>query len=116
MFYLIFLLVEQVCFSSKNKNKKYCCLAGAISKTAVAPLERVKLLLQTQDVNQKIAAGQKYKGFGDCFVRCIREEGPISLWRGNWANVLRYFPTVIHFISQRKIIFIDYLASIKFRV
>lgn len=55
----------------------------------------MKLLLQTQDVNQKIAAGQKYKGFGDCFVRCIREEGAISLWRGNWANVIRYFPTVI---------------------
>ncbi|CAF2472963.1 unnamed protein product [Rotaria sp. Silwood2] len=70
-------------------------LAGgtAISKTAVAPLERVKLLLQTQDVNQKIMQGKKYKGFGDCFIRCIREEGPISLWRGNWANVIRYFPT-----------------------
>jgi solute carrier family 25 (adenine nucleotide translocator) protein 4/5/6/31 len=67
--------------------------AGAISKTAVAPLERVKLLLQTQDVNQKISQSQKYKGFGDCFIRCIREEGAISLWRGNWANVLRYFPT-----------------------
>jgi len=67
--------------------------AGAISKTAVAPLERVKLLLQTQDVNQKITQGTKYKGFGDCLIRCIREEGTISLWRGNWANVLRYFPT-----------------------
>jgi solute carrier family 25 (adenine nucleotide translocator) protein 4/5/6/31 len=68
--------------------------AGAISKTAVAPLERVKLLLQTQDVNQKITqGGKKYKGFGDCFIRCVREEGAISLWRGNWANVLRYFPT-----------------------
>jgi len=33
--------------------------AGAISKTAVAPLERVKLLLQTQDVNQKIIDGGK---------------------------------------------------------
>ncbi|CAF4559091.1 unnamed protein product [Rotaria sp. Silwood2] len=66
---------------------------SSISKTAVAPLERVKLLLQTQDVNQKIMQGKKYKGFGDCFIRCIREEGPISLWRGNWANVIRYFPT-----------------------
>ncbi|CAF4178874.1 unnamed protein product, partial [Adineta steineri] len=65
-------------------------LAGG---TAVAPLERVKLLLQTQDVNQKIAQGQKYKGFADCFARCIKEEGAVSLWRGNWANVLRYFPT-----------------------
>lgn len=29
----------------------------------------------------------------DCFQRCVREEGVLSLWRGNWANVLRYFPT-----------------------
>eukprot|EP01015_Nassula_variabilis_P020033 TRINITY_DN343_c0_g1_i12.p1 TRINITY_DN343_c0_g1~~TRINITY_DN343_c0_g1_i12.p1 ORF type:complete len:325 (-),score=73.03 TRINITY_DN343_c0_g1_i12:117-1091(-) len=66
--------------------------AGAVSKTVVAPLERVKLLLQTQDVNLKLN-DRKYKGFADCFLRCVREEGTISLWRGNWANVLRYFPT-----------------------
>jgi solute carrier family 25 (adenine nucleotide translocator) protein 4/5/6/31 len=28
--------------------------SAAISKTIVAPIERVKLLLQTQDVNKKI--------------------------------------------------------------
>jgi solute carrier family 25 (adenine nucleotide translocator) protein 4/5/6/31 len=34
-----------------------------------------------------------YKGIGDCFSRVISEEGFVSLWRGNLANVLRYFPT-----------------------
>lgn len=34
-----------------------------------------------------------YKGIGDCFSRVIAEEGFGSLWRGNMANVLRYFPT-----------------------
>lgn len=29
-------------------------VAGAVSKTAVAPIERVKLLLQTQDSNPKV--------------------------------------------------------------
>ena len=66
--------------------------SGAISKTIVAPIERVKLLLQTQDANAKLA-NNKYNGIVDCFVRCVKEEGVISLWRGNWANVVRYFPT-----------------------
>ncbi|KIY64213.1 eukaryotic ADP/ATP carrier, partial [Cylindrobasidium torrendii FP15055 ss-10] len=34
-----------------------------------------------------------YKGIGDCFKRTMAEEGPVSLWRGNTANVIRYFPT-----------------------
>jgi len=66
--------------------------AGAISKTISAPLERVKLLLQTQDSNKQLA-GKKYKGVADCFVRSFREEGLLSFWKGNWANILRYFPT-----------------------
>lgn len=36
---------------------------------------------------------EPYKGIGDCFKRVIAEEGFGSLWRGNLANVLRYFPT-----------------------
>lgn len=66
--------------------------AGAISKTVSAPLERVKLLLQTQDSNKQLV-DKKFKGIGDCFVRTYREEGLWSFWKGNWANVLRYFPT-----------------------
>lgn len=34
-----------------------------------------------------------YKGIGDCFARTYKEEGLNSLWRGNTANVIRYFPT-----------------------
>lgn len=69
--------------------------AGAISKTAVAPIERVKLLLQTQDSNPRIQSGEipRYKGIGDCFIRVSREQGVASFWRGNMANVIRYFPT-----------------------
>jgi solute carrier family 25 (adenine nucleotide translocator) protein 4/5/6/31 len=34
-----------------------------------------------------------YKGIVDCFRRTYAEEGLASLWRGNTANVIRYFPT-----------------------
>lgn len=34
-----------------------------------------------------------YDGIADCFKRVAREEGVFSLWRGNFTNVLRYFPT-----------------------
>jgi ADP/ATP translocase (fragment) len=37
-------------------------VAAAVSKTAVAPIERVKLLLQVQHASKQIAAEQRYKG------------------------------------------------------
>ncbi len=67
-------------------------VAATISKTSFAPIERVKLLLQTQDII-KYTKSLKYKGIIDCFLRIIKEEGAISLWRGNFSNILRYFPT-----------------------
>jgi len=36
---------------------------------------------------------EPYKGIVECFSRVIKEEGVFALWRGNLANVLRYFPT-----------------------
>ncbi|KAG2240253.1 hypothetical protein Bca52824_090896 [Brassica carinata] len=69
-------------------------VSAAVSKTAAAPIERVKLLIQNQD--EMLKAGrlsEPYKGIGDCFGRTIKDEGFGSLWRGNTANVIRYFPT-----------------------
>ena len=36
---------------------------------------------------------RKYAGIGECFSRTVANEGMVSLWRGNTANVIRYFPT-----------------------
>ncbi|KAL9259263.1 ADP,ATP carrier protein 3, mitochondrial-like protein, partial [Drosera capensis] len=69
-------------------------VSAAVSKTAAAPIERVKLLIQNQD--EMIKAGrlsEPYKGIGDCFGRTIKDEGVIALWRSNTTNVIRYFPT-----------------------
>merc|ERR1711907_737259 len=69
--------------------------SGAISKTATAPIERVKLLIQTQDANPRIMSGEvpRYTGIGNCFTRVAAEQGIASFWRGNGVNVVRYFPT-----------------------
>ncbi|WCJ36918.1 ADP ATP carrier protein mitochondrial [Euphorbia peplus] len=69
-------------------------VSATVSKTAAAPLERVKLLIQNQ--NEMIKAGRlskPYNGIGDCFGRTIREEGVLALWRSNTTNIIRYFPT-----------------------
>ncbi|XP_016075047.1 PREDICTED: ADP/ATP translocase 3-like [Miniopterus natalensis] len=68
-------------------------ITAAVAKTAVAPIERIKLLLQVQHVSPQIAAEQRYKGIADCFVRILREQGVRSFWRGNLANVMYYFPS-----------------------
>merc|ERR1719253_2129044 len=69
--------------------------AGAISKTITAPIERVKLVIQTQDANPKIISGEvpRYTGIGNCFSRIQSEQGFAAFWRGNFTNCIRYFPT-----------------------
>ncbi|KAI5964148.1 PET9 [Candida pseudojiufengensis] len=69
-------------------------VSAAISKTAAAPIERVKLLIQNQDEMLKQGRlSHKYTGIIDCFKRTAADEGIASFWRGNTANVIRYFPT-----------------------
>lgn len=67
--------------------------SGVIAKTICAPLERVKIVLQTQSANSQIAAGKQYSGIASTFSRIATEQGVRSFWRGNFANCLRYFPT-----------------------
>lgn len=70
-------------------------VSGAISKTITAPIERVKLVIQTQDANPRIKSGEvpRYTGIGNCFVRIAQEQGIAAFWRGNGVNIIRYFPT-----------------------
>jgi len=79
--------------------------AAVISKTAAAPIERVKLMVQNQD--EMLKSGrltEPYKGVIDCSSRILKEEGVIPFWRGNLANCLRYFPTqALNFAFKDKI-------------
>jgi len=79
--------------------------AAVISKTAAAPIERVKLLVQNQD--EMIKQGRldrPYGGVVDCTMRTLKTEGVLPFWRGNLANCIRYFPTqALNFAFKDKI-------------
>ena len=60
-------------------------VAAGLAKTAVAPLERLKLLRQ-------LGATQSGLSLGGTLVQIVRDEGVGGLWRGNLANVCRAFP------------------------
>merc|ERR1711872_1184307 len=69
-------------------------VAAGVSKTAAVPIERVKLLVQNR--NEMLKQGtldRPYNGVLDCTKRVLTTEGIYPFWRGNLANVLRYFPT-----------------------
>jgi len=88
---------ESIAASDKLNFAENAILSGAaaiISKTAAAPIERVKLLVQNQ--GEMLKSGrlkEPYKGVIDCTRRVAAEEGVVSFWRGNLANCIRYFPT-----------------------
>lgn len=68
--------------------------AAVISKTAAAPIERVKLLVQNQaEMLKQGKISEPYKGVVDCTMKTMKAEGLGSFWRGNLANCIRYFPT-----------------------
>eukprot|EP00744_Colponema_vietnamica_P000421 GILI01000755.1.p2 GENE.GILI01000755.1~~GILI01000755.1.p2 ORF type:complete len:321 (-),score=118.88 GILI01000755.1:129-1091(-) len=69
-------------------------VVGAIAKTAMAPVERVKLLMQTMESNPDVISGKikPYTGMADCFTRTRADQGMKSFWRGNLVNCLRYAP------------------------
>jgi solute carrier family 25 (adenine nucleotide translocator) protein 4/5/6/31 len=69
-------------------------VAAAVSKTAAAPIERVKLLVQNQgEMLKQGILSEPYKGVIDCTKKTMASEGVGAFWRGNMANVIRYFPT-----------------------
>jgi len=79
--------------------------AAVVSKTAAAPIERVKLLVQNQgEMIKQGTLTRPYTGVIDCTMHTFKHEGLLPFWRGNLANCIRYFPTqALNFAFKDKI-------------
>lgn len=63
-------------------------ISAAVSKTAVAPIERVKLLLQVQHISKQITADQRYKGKQNRLINRIAHNIEKSIIFGKKCNFL----------------------------
>ncbi|XP_014501628.1 mitochondrial carrier protein CoAc1 [Vigna radiata var. radiata] len=71
--------------------------AGALSKTAVAPLERVKILWQTR------TPGFHSLGVYQSLNKLVKREGFQGLYKGNGAGVIRIVPyAALHFMTYER--------------
>ncbi|XP_036338124.1 calcium-binding mitochondrial carrier protein SCaMC-3 isoform X2 [Rhagoletis pomonella] len=70
-------------------------VAGAVSRTCTAPLDRIKVFLQVQTHKTGISDSLRYM---------LNEGGIRSMWRGNGINVLKIAPeSAIKFAAYEKI-------------
>jgi solute carrier family 25 (mitochondrial adenine nucleotide translocator), member 4/5/6/31 len=80
-------------------------VADVLFKTATAPIERVKLILQSQaEMLKQGTITRPYAGVIDCTVRTFKSEGFRAFFRGNLASCIRYFPAeAMNFAFKDKI-------------
>uniref|UniRef100_A0A673K8K3 Calcium-binding mitochondrial carrier protein SCaMC-1-like n=1 Tax=Sinocyclocheilus rhinocerous TaxID=307959 RepID=A0A673K8K3_9TELE len=73
-------------------------MAGVVSRTGTAPLDRMKVFMQVHSSkSNKIS-------LVDGFKQMIKEGGVASLWRGNGVNVIKIAPeTAIKFMAYEQV-------------
>ncbi|KAI3781609.1 hypothetical protein L2E82_11627 [Cichorium intybus] len=67
-------------------------IAGAAAKTVTAPLDRIKLIMQTHGIRAGQETAKKTLGFIEAVVSIGKQEGVKGYWKGNLAQVLRILP------------------------
>ncbi|RUS82063.1 hypothetical protein EGW08_010171 [Elysia chlorotica] len=73
-------------------------IAGCCAKTAVAPLDRVKILLQAHNVHYK------HLGVFSTVKHVIHKEGFTGLYKGNGVQMMRIFPyAAIQFLTYEQL-------------
>jgi len=72
-------------------------VAGAVSRTATAPLDRIKVFLQVHGIG-------KFGSLASCARHMLQEGGVRSLWRGNFVNVMKIAPeSAIKFMAYEQL-------------
>jgi len=61
-------------------------IAGMVSKTTVAPLDRIKILLQAHSRHHE------HHGVFGCVKHILKNESLLALYKGNGAQMVRIFP------------------------
>lgn len=68
-------------------------IAAIVSKSIIAPIERVKYMyIVTYVLFQTRSKVFTYKLFFTDFMYIIEKHGILNLWRGNTMNILKVFP------------------------
>jgi len=90
-------IIDQIPESHKNNAssghlKKILCggLAGVVSRTCTAPLDRLKVLLQVQ--GQQRVVGNRQNMGAIQMLRAMWREGIFTMWKGNLVNCMKIFP------------------------
>ncbi len=65
------------------KNLALGGMAGCISRTIIAPFDKIKILMQFEETKLPFRTFMKNN---------IKEEGVLNMWKGNGTNILRIFP------------------------
>ena len=72
--------------------------AGIVSRTCIAPVERVKIIFQvkkgslTSAKTSGVSTAANSGGYASIVRSIIQKEGPLALWRGNSVAVIRVAP------------------------
>ncbi|OQS05140.1 Mitochondrial Carrier (MC) Family [Thraustotheca clavata] len=79
-------------------------IAGSVGKTCTAPLSRLTILFQVHSMVSATHKGKFSESLPQAFMKVVRNEGILSLWKGNGASVVHRFPySAVNFFTYELI-------------